>query len=82
MRLMLGRYLRLLEAAARQPELLLRKLLLIAGPRPLRWLCANYAAPFLRLRYSLLFLIAAIKDVLETYQEVDLIRRLTAIEQQ
>jgi hypothetical protein len=33
MRLMLGRYLRLLEAAARQPELLLRKLLLIAGPR-------------------------------------------------
>jgi hypothetical protein len=46
MRLMLGRYLRLLDAAARQPELPLRKLLLIAGPKPLRWICANYVHLF------------------------------------
>jgi hypothetical protein len=46
MRVMLDRYLKLLEAAAREPELPLRKLLIIAGTRPLRWTCANYAAPF------------------------------------
>jgi amino acid adenylation domain-containing protein len=45
MRVMLNRYLRFLEAAAREPELPLRKLLMIAGARPLRWTCANYAAP-------------------------------------
>ena len=32
---------------------------------------------FLRVRYSILRLIAAIEDVLETYQTVGLIRRLT-----
>ena len=46
MHVMLDRYLRLLEAAARGPELPIRKLLMMAGPRPLRWTCANYAAPF------------------------------------
>ena len=46
MHVMLDRYLRLLEAAARGPELPIRKLLMLAGPRPLRWTCANYAAPF------------------------------------
>ena len=43
---MLDRYLRLLEAAARKPELAIGKLLMMAGPRPLRWTCANYVAPF------------------------------------
>ena len=33
---------------------------------------------FLRVRYGFLRLIAAIEDVLETYQKVGLIRRLTA----
>jgi non-ribosomal peptide synthetase component F len=46
MRAMLDRYLRLLEAAAREPELPIGKLLRMAGARPLRWTCANYAAPF------------------------------------
>jgi amino acid adenylation domain-containing protein len=46
MRVMLDRYLRLLEAAAREPELPLRKLLAMIGAKPLRWTCANYAAPF------------------------------------
>jgi hypothetical protein len=49
MRVMLDRYLTLLEAAAREPELPLMKLLIIAGSRPLRWTCANYAAPFYKL---------------------------------
>jgi amino acid adenylation domain-containing protein len=46
MRLMLDRYLRLLEAVACAPELPVGKLLVIVGKRPLRWTCANYAAPF------------------------------------
>ena len=46
MRVMLERYLRLLVAAACEPELPIRKLLIIVGARPLRWTCANYAAPF------------------------------------
>jgi acyl carrier protein len=46
MRAMLDRYLRLLEVAARKPELPLGKLLRMAGAKPLRWTCANYAAPF------------------------------------
>jgi amino acid adenylation domain-containing protein len=46
MRVMLDRYLRLLEAVAREPELPIGKLLAITGAKPLRWTCANYAAPF------------------------------------
>jgi len=46
MRAMLDRYLRLLEAAAREPELPIGDLLIMAGARPLRWTCANYAAAF------------------------------------
>ena len=46
MRAMLDRYLRLLEAAAREPELAIGKLLAMVGAKPLRWTCANYAAPF------------------------------------
>jgi amino acid adenylation domain-containing protein len=46
MRAMLDRYLRLLEVAAREPELPIGKLLRMAGAKPLRWTCANYAAPF------------------------------------
>jgi non-ribosomal peptide synthetase component F len=46
MRMLLDRYLRLLEAAAREPELPIGKLLAMIGGRPLRWMCANYAAPF------------------------------------
>ena len=46
MRALLDRYLRLLEAAAREPELPIGKLLTMIGARPLRWTCANYAAPF------------------------------------
>jgi non-ribosomal peptide synthetase component F len=46
MRVMLDRYLRLLEAAAREPELPLGDLLAMIGAKPLRWTCANYAAPF------------------------------------
>ena len=42
---MLDRYLRLLEAAAREPELPIGKLLATIGAKPLRWTCANYAAP-------------------------------------
>ena len=45
MRVMLDRYLRLLEAAAREPELPIRKLLAKIGAKPLRWTFANYAAP-------------------------------------
>jgi hypothetical protein len=46
MRVMVDRYLRLLEAAARGPELPLGDLLAVIGAKPLRWTCANYAAPF------------------------------------
>jgi hypothetical protein len=46
MRVMLERYLRLLIAAAREPELPISKLLAKTGAKPLRWTCANYAAPF------------------------------------
>jgi amino acid adenylation domain-containing protein len=45
MRMLLDRYLRLLEAAAREPELSIGRLLAMIGGRPLRWTCANYAAP-------------------------------------
>jgi hypothetical protein len=46
MRLMLDRYLRLLEAAGREPELAIGKLLAKISAKPMRWTCANYAAPF------------------------------------
>jgi acyl carrier protein len=46
MRAMLDRYLRLLEASAREPELPLGVLLTMTGGKPLRWKFANYAAPF------------------------------------
>ena len=49
MRLMLDRYLSLLEAAAHEPELPISKLLAKTGAKPLRWICANYAAPFYEL---------------------------------
>jgi amino acid adenylation domain-containing protein len=45
MRVMLDRYLRLLEAAASEPELPIGKLLAMIGAKPLRWTFANYAAP-------------------------------------
>jgi amino acid adenylation domain-containing protein len=46
MRVMLDGYLRVLEAAAREPQLPIGKLLMMAGSRPLRWTCANYLGPF------------------------------------
>jgi non-ribosomal peptide synthetase component F len=46
MRLFLDRYLRLLQAVSREPELPIGKLLKMVGKRPLRWTCANYLAPF------------------------------------
>jgi hypothetical protein len=46
MRVMLDRYLRLLEAAMRKPELPIATLLAMIGAKPLRWTCANHAAPF------------------------------------
>jgi amino acid adenylation domain-containing protein len=46
MRMLLDRYLRLLAAAAREPELPTGTLLEMIGAKPLRWTCANYAAPF------------------------------------
>jgi amino acid adenylation domain-containing protein len=54
MRATLDRYLRLLETAAREPQLPIGTLLTMTGARPLRWTCANYAAPFyefIRARY-------------------------------
>ena len=46
MRAMLDRYLRLLEAAAHEPELPIGKLLAMTGAKPLRWTCRNYAERF------------------------------------
>ena len=46
MRAMLDRYLRLLEAAALQPELSIGTLLTMTGAKPPHWKYANYAAPF------------------------------------
>jgi len=43
MRVMLDRYLGLLEAAAHEPELPIGKLLARTGVKPLRWTCINYA---------------------------------------
>src|SRR5215471_21112843 len=62
MHVMLDRYLRLLEAAARGPELPIRKLLMMAGPRPLRWR-RKLRGTFSRVYYSSLRLVAAIEDV-------------------
>src|SRR5262249_26862375 len=45
-RTMLNRYVRLLEAAAREPELSIGKLQAMTGTKPLRWACAGYAAAF------------------------------------
>ena len=42
MRAMLDRYLRLLEAAAREPELPIGTLLTMIGAKPLRWKCAPF----------------------------------------
>jgi non-ribosomal peptide synthetase component F len=55
MRVMLDRYLRLLESIAHEPEMPIGKLLATAGAKPMRWTCRNYAerfyesAPLLRL---------------------------------
>jgi hypothetical protein len=46
MRMMLDRYIRLLEAAARAPGSPIGELLAMTGGRPLRWTCANYVATF------------------------------------
>jgi amino acid adenylation domain-containing protein len=46
MRVMLDRYLRLLEAAAREPELPIGKLVAMIGAKPLRWTFTNRVAPF------------------------------------
>ena len=46
MRVMIDRFVRLLETAADQPELPVGTLLAMAGTNSLRWTCANYAAPF------------------------------------
>ena len=46
MRAMLDRYLRLLEVTSREPHLPIRNLLKMLGAKPLRWTCANFAAPF------------------------------------
>jgi hypothetical protein len=46
MRAMLNRYLRLLEAAAREPELPIGKLQKMTGTKPLRWACERYARAF------------------------------------
>jgi hypothetical protein len=47
MRALLDRYLRLLEAAAREPELPIGTLLsMTGGAKPLRWKWANNAHPF------------------------------------
>jgi amino acid adenylation domain-containing protein len=43
MRVMVNRYLRLLEAAADEPELPIGKLLAMTGANPARWICRNYA---------------------------------------
>ena len=46
MRAMLDRYLRLLEAAAHEPELPIGKLVSMTGAKPLRWTCRNHAERF------------------------------------
>ena len=46
MRAMLDRYLRLLEAAAHEPELPIGKLVAMTGAKPLRWTCRNHAERF------------------------------------
>jgi amino acid adenylation domain-containing protein len=46
MRALLDRYLRLLQAAAREPELSIGKLQMKTGAKPLRWACANYGWAF------------------------------------
>jgi Condensation domain len=43
MRVMVNRYLRLLEAVAHEPELPIGKLLAMTGANPPRWICRNYA---------------------------------------
>jgi Condensation domain len=48
MRTMLDRYLRLLEAVAREPELSIGKLQTMIGAKPLRWAWGRYAATFYR----------------------------------
>ena len=77
MRAMLDRYLRLLEAAAREPELPIGTLLTMTGAKPLRWKCANYAAAFLRVCYGLLRLVAVVEDAIEARKKMAFVKRLT-----
>jgi hypothetical protein len=46
MRVMLDRYLALLEAVAHEPELPIGKLIAKTGAKPPRWTCRNYAVRF------------------------------------
>jgi amino acid adenylation domain-containing protein len=52
MRALLDRYLRLLEAAAREPEQLVGKLQMMAGTEPLRWTGARTFYKFLKPYYD------------------------------
>jgi len=52
MRTLLDRYLRLLEAAAREPEQVIGKLQMMTGAKPLRWACARALYGFLRPYYD------------------------------
>ena len=52
MRTLLDRYLRLLEAAAREPEQVIGKLQMVTGAKPLRWACARALYGFLRPYYD------------------------------
>ena len=49
------------------------------GAKPLRWTCANYAAPFYEFVTAFYASSPLLKVLLETYQEVGLIRRLTVL---
>ena len=77
MRLMLDRYLSLLEAAAHEPELPISKLLAKTGAKPLRWICANYAAPFYELVTALYASSPLLKMFWRPIRRWVLFRRLT-----
>ena len=77
MRAMLDRYLRLLEAAAREPELPIGTLLTMIGRQAAALEVCKLRGAFLRVCYGLLRLVAVVEDAMEARKKMAIVKRLT-----